>query len=216
MPLAMPCFFLNAIAPDLARRQWLLLRRQLFDRQGLLRRRAFWPVDTGNYRLSRASAYTTTALAAAELGDLSVYAACMQALEDECPSVLKCGVIHRPNASVWAHGVEIMARADMRDGFQKVISDPHAAAGPRLEGLKYPDVLVAGAHAEAGTLRAVLYPGMKDRVHEVSLSNLQPHMHYRVTAGIVSGLQADAQGNARLNVVLAGRTALHVELVGRG
>ncbi len=211
MPLAMPCFFLNAIAPDLARRQWLLLRRRLFERSGALRRRAFWPIDTGNYGFSRASAYAATALAAAELGDERVYDACMGALEHECPSVLRNGVIHRRTSSVWAHGVELMARAGARDAFKGIIAAPLRACGPRLEGLAYPDLLVASAHAEGSRLQAVLYAGIKDGVQPVGLAGLTPGMVYRVTGALAAQVTADAHGNAQLHVMLSGRTELTVE-----
>ena len=213
MPLAMPCFFLNAIAPDLARRQWLLLRRQLFDRTGTFRRRAFWPVDTGNYARSRASAYAATALAAAELGDERVYDECMRALEDECPSVLKDGVVHRRKSSVWAHGVELMARAGARDGFKGVITAPRREGGPRLEGLMYPAVLVAAAHADAGHLHAVLYAGTHDGEHAVGLAGLEPGAAYRVTGALDGQVTADPRGNAQLKVMLLGRTEITVEAV---
>ncbi|RZL01708.1 MAG: hypothetical protein EOP36_10415 [Rubrivivax sp.] len=215
MPLAMPCFFLNALAPDLARRQWLLLRRRLFDHGGRFRRRAFWPIDTGNYGFSRASAYTATALAAAELGDEAVAAHCLDALEDECPSVLKDGVIHRAQASVWAHGVELMALAGGRDGFRRLIAAPLArpgGEGPRLEGLRYPDVLVASAHADApaGSLQAVLYPGLGDGVHRLTVSGLQAHALYRVEGASVAEVRADGHGSLGLEVPLHGRTCLSV------
>lgn len=217
MPQAMPCYFLNALAPDLARRQWLLLRRGLFDGQGRFRRRAFWPIDTGNYGFSRASAYTATALAATELGDEAVAAHCLHALEDECPSLLKEGVIHRPRASVWSHGVELMARAGGRDGFSRLIKAPWPATGavhggPRLEGLSYPEVLVASAHADAstGTLRAVLYGGLGDGVQRVTVSGLQAHERYRAPGSVIEQVRADGQGRLHLDVMLQGRTCLSV------
>ncbi|MFB9240579.1 hypothetical protein IV454_25440 [Massilia antarctica] len=210
MPLAMPCFFLNAVAPDLARRQWLLLRRQLFDRIGAFRRRAFWPIDTGNYGFSRASAYSATALAAAELGDSAVYRACIEALETECPSVLKDGVIHRRKASVWAHGVELMARAGARDGFRQLIEAPPPVAGPQLDGLAYPDVLVASAHADGDGLRAVLYA---DGVHVIGLTGLRAHAPYLANDIAIT---ADAGGAAHFKLPLAGRTSLHVRPQGGG
>ena len=49
MPQAMTCFFLNATLPDIAARQWLMLRHRMLNRQSprhTLRRQAFWPVDT--------------------------------------------------------------------------------------------------------------------------------------------------------------------------
>lgn len=213
MPLAMPCFFLNPIAPDLARRQWLLLRRRLFDRAGTFRRRAFWPVDTGNYGFSRASAYAATALAAAELGDEQVYAECMRGLDDECPAVLKDGVIHRSRASVWAHGVELMARAGARDAFCGLITAPPAHGGVRLEGLDYPDVLVASAHADHDALHAVLYAGRDEGPQIVGLAGLVPHSAYRVTGALEAMVTADAGGMAQLTVMLAGRTAISVRSV---
>ncbi|NHZ65789.1 linalool dehydratase/isomerase domain-containing protein [Massilia genomosp. 1] len=208
MPLAMPCFFLNVVAPDLARRQWLLLRRQLFGPDGALRRRAFWPIDTGNYGFSRASAYSATALAAAELGDSAVYDACMAALEAQCPSVLKDGVIHRLRASVWAHGVELMARAGTRDGFRRVIGDPPLVAGPQLDALAYPDILVASAHADGDGLRAVLYA---DGVHVIGLVGLRAHGQYLANGVSVT---ADASGKASASIAFAGRTNLHVQVQG--
>lgn len=211
MPLAMPCYFLNAIAPDLAQRQWLLLRRGLFDRSGNFRRSAFWPIDTGNYGFSRASAYTATALAAAELGDSAVRAACLQALEEECPGVLRGGVIHRPKASVWSHGVELMALASERNGFGKLLAKTRDASGPRLEALSYPEVLVASAHAEAGRLQAVLYAGVKEGAYVLGLAGLQPGLEYRVTGAMVTSLTADADGTAKLPIELAGRTCLAIE-----
>jgi hypothetical protein len=216
MPLAMPCYFLNALAPDLARRQWLLLRRQLFDRHERFRRRAFWPIDTGNYGLSRASAYAATALAANELGDERVYVACMEALEHECPSVCEGGVIHRDKASVWAHGVELMARAGGRGCFRGVIKHPLVAQGPRLDDLRYPDVLVAAAHADAqaGSLHAVLYGGCGDGTQPVAVSGLRPHASYTVTGAHLHQVRADEWGKVHLLVPLAGRTCVTLEPMG--
>jgi hypothetical protein len=211
MPLAMPCFFLSSIAPDLARRQWLLLRRQFFNRTGAFRRRAFWPVDTGNYAFSRASAYVATALAAAELGDEQVYKECMRGLDDECPSVLKNGVVHRPKSSVWAHGVELMARAGARNGFKSIITTPRRVGGARLEGLAYPDVLVASAHADGDRLHAVLYPGAHEGEHPVGLAGLRPGVTYRVAGALATNVTADLRGDAQLQVMLVGRTEITVE-----
>lgn len=208
MPLALPCFFLNAIAPDLAVRQWLLLRRKLFDRQLRFRPQAFWPIDTGNYGFSRASAYAATALAAAELGDETVYKHCMDALEQECPSVLKEGVIHRQRASVWAHGVEIMARAVNRNGFRNLLLKPKKKTGFYLENLKYPDVMISSAHFEKDRLVAVLYPGVKDGVYDVSVGGLQPNRCYHIEGAVLNDIIASQEGKAVFKIMLKGRTCL--------
>ncbi|OOG40025.1 hypothetical protein B0B52_15105 [Polaromonas sp. A23] len=216
MPLAMPCYFLNALAPDLARRQWLLLRRQLFDSHGRLRRNAFWPIDTGNYGFSRGSAYAAAALAAAELGDACVYQNCMDALEHSCPTILEHGVAHRSKASVWAHGVELMALSGGRNSFRDLISNPLPSKGPRLENLSYPDVLVAAAHSDdaSGSLQAVLYGGAGDGVQSLGVSGLRPLAAYRVTGASLTQVLADDMGQVRLQVPLAGRTCLTLEPAG--
>jgi Linalool dehydratase/isomerase len=210
MPLAMPCFFLNAIAPDLALMQWLLLRRQLFDKHCQFRHQAFWRIDTGNYGFSRASAYAATALAAAELGDDEVYNNCISALEEDCPSQLKDGVIHRRYASVWSHGVEMMARATTQNSFRDLLLHPRNNSGLRLENINYPDVLVASAHADNVILKTVLYPGNNEGVYEVTLAGLKPNKHYRISGAKQSDIYADNHGNARLTVQLTGRTCLNV------
>jgi hypothetical protein len=211
MPQALPCFFLNALAPDVARRQWLLLRRQLLDAQGRLRPRAFWPIDTGNYGFSRASAYAATALAAAELGDDTVYTQCLAALDAECPSTLHAGVAHRALASVWSHGVELMALAGGRDAFRDLIRSPSSTQqpqGPWLDSAPYPDVLVAAAHCDAaGGLHLVLHGTGPQRL---TLGGLQPGILYRVHGACVTHVVAGRQGRAMLRVALSGRTCVHV------
>src|SRR5205085_8001631 len=85
MPQALPCFFLNALLPEIARRQWALLRSRLLA-GGRLVRRNFWPIDIGNYSFSRASAYAATMLSAVEMGDGDVARLCRAALDSECPA----------------------------------------------------------------------------------------------------------------------------------
>lgn len=210
MPLAMPCFFLNAIAPDIALRQWWLLRRRLFTADGRFNRRAFWPVDTGNYRFSRASAYTAVMLAAAELGDHEIYEACLAALDDECPSTDDRGVIHRNRASVWSHGVELMARAGSKNGFRDLLARPPNHDGPRLEEVPYPDVLVASAHVESHELRAVLYGQKEDIVSEIAVAGLQSHTNYALHGAASGHILADENGIARFTIRLKGRTLVRL------
>lgn len=206
MPLAMPCFFLNTIAPDLAVRQWLLLRKKLFDKSFNFRPQEFWPIDTGNYGFSRASAYTATALAAAELGDEAVYKHCMTALEQECPSVIKDGVIHRQHASVWAHGVEIMARAVTNNGFRDMLLKPKNSPQFYLTDVKYPEVLVASAFIEENQLKAVLYPGSEDGIHDIAVGGLRPKGRYRIQGALSTSVVANHDGKAVFGIMLQGRT----------
>ena len=77
---ALQCFFLNAIFPDLAQRQWPRVRHAL---TGPRQRRALWPIDVGNYGLARASSYAMTAAAAAEMGDTEIAKRLLDLLEAE-------------------------------------------------------------------------------------------------------------------------------------
>jgi hypothetical protein len=154
----MPCFFLNATFPDLAQRHWLLLRRTLLQGSGLgLDRRRFWRIDTGNYRASRASAYAGTALAAMELGDREMAQACLAALDEECSARHDGSGYYRPDASVWAHAVELFARCGATGAFRRLIETPRQGQRMRLDRATYPDVLVASAAEHDGVLRAVLF-----------------------------------------------------------
>ncbi len=210
MPQALPCFFLNLVAPDIARRQWALLRRELLDERGHLRRQAFWRVDTGNYGRSRASAYATTALAAAELGDDDVRDQCLAAFGEECPLRTLDGVSHHEQASVWAHGVALMARSTKAGGFRGLMLTPTPIHGPYLTGASYPDVLVASAHVDAmtGQLNAVLYPGAGPGVQALEVHGLQPFELCRLNGAVAQAGWADRLGRLRVHVVLQGRTCL--------
>src|SRR5262249_5951109 len=158
--------------------QWLLLQRRLVvghTRERALDRAQFWRIDTGNYRRSRASAYAGTALAAVELGDTEVARLCLAALEGECPATVAENVRHRPNASVWAHAVELFARSGRASGFRDLIQHPRtAAAQPMLSHVPYPDVLVARAVHADGMLAATLYPGNGGGQFRLRLSGLTP------------------------------------------
>jgi hypothetical protein len=213
MPQALPCIFLNALHPELAMRQWLLLRRTIM-RDGQLQRKAFWRVDTGNYRFSRASAYASTALAASEMGDGEVYQACMDALEDECPTHTDAHYAYRPHASVWAHGYEFFARCNHKNTFKNMIE--HAATPrdtiptPRIIIHDYPEVLIASAHHDAEQLHAVLYPAhTKDSHSIIHVDGLRAHQHYAYAAPDAQGtLIADVHGKAQLALSMSGRTPL--------
>jgi hypothetical protein len=222
-PQALPCFFLHALMPDIAMRQWLLLRRKLYrnvEAEDQLNRAFFWRIDTGNYGLSRAAAYACTALAAAELGDQRVATLCLQALDDKCPALEtsggtgRTGGWYRPDASVWAHAVELMARVNGRNAFRSLITQPRPARGITntiaIAQARYPDVLCAAANSTGGELHAVFYPGHEAGPQAITLAGLAPYAHYRCTGAQVSGVTADAAGHATVNVMLAGRTVLQV------
>lgn len=214
MPQAMPCFFLNATMPDIALRQWLLLRRSLLERgrRGTaLRRGQFWRVDTGNYRFARAAAFAGTALAAAEMGDREISELCLFALEEECPGSEEQEIFYREQASVWAHAVEFFARSGGKDAFRNLITAPRrSATGPAISGIRYSEVLVARAVNSQDTLAAVLYPGTLPGRQVIRLSGLIPGCAYRCEGTHEQRVTADRQGEAAVHVDLGGRTEMRI------
>lgn len=210
MPQALPCFFLNATLPDVALRHWLLLRRDIV-KAGRLQREKFWRIDTGNYGRSRAAAYSATALAAAELGDDEVKHLCLAALDEECPIHDADGHFYRPQASVWAHAVEFLARCTLPGSFRCLINAPtNPSLEPHISRASYPGVLAASAHAASGSLSARLYPGSSVTMQSISLAGLRPGQRYYCTGAAVADITADAAGQATLPLQLAGMTDIFV------
>lgn len=206
---AFPCLFLNAILPDIARRQWLVLRH---DRKGRDWRRAYWPVDVGNYRFSRASGYAATAAAAVELGDTEVVQRLLQHLDEDCPLQVSEGVAHRSNASLWSHAVELMARCGRADALRSLVTAPRQprTSGPVIRAAAYPELLVAKAVNEGGSLRAVLYPGRRPGRKTLTVGGLAPNQAHVVTTGDAVRIEADRAGEARLDLRVDGRTELRI------
>jgi hypothetical protein len=210
---AFPCFFLNATLPDIARRQWLLVWEALTPDRA---RRALWPIDIGNYRLSRALSYAAAAAAAMEMGDAEIGESLLEALDRVCPLEVAGGVAHRGNASLWAHALEMIARFGQANALQSLVAaPPHASCegahrGPFIKAADYPDVLVAKARQRGGVLSAVLYPGKDAGFHVVTIGGLVRDQTYVVAIGADYRFVADANGEARLSLPIFGRTELRI------
>ena len=206
---AFPCLFLNALYPDLAAEHWERVRQRLAGRDW---RRAFWPVDVGNYGFSRASSYAASAAAAMEIGDGETAMALLAKLEDECPSRTVGGVTHRERASLWAHDLELAARLGRKNGLQAMVTGPAPAehAGPSLIDAPYPDVLIARAKSDGSSLELVLHPGGDAAGAAIVLAGLRPNGAYRTGLGDAPVFCANEAGRAQLNVPLRGRTVLSV------
>lgn len=205
---AFPCLFLNATDPDLAAAHWERLRRRLAARDW---RRAFWPVDVGNYGFSRASSYSASAAAAVEMGDGETAAALLGSLEDECPRRTIDGVTHRERASLWAHALELMARLGRKNGLRTMVAraTTELTAGPCLIDAPYPDVLIARATSDDSSLDLVLHPGSTATSASITIAGLRPNHHYRAAPGDAP-FPANEAGRAQLTVPLHGRTVLSV------
>ena len=100
-----------------------------------------------------------TAAVACELGDAEARDALLAELDATYPALEEDGISHRPDASIWAHAMEVIARCGRANALHDLIVTGTAARGARLEGCSYPNVLVAKAVSRGGGLDAVLYPG---------------------------------------------------------
>ena len=206
---ALQCFFLNAIFPDLAARQWSRVRHAL---TGPRQRRALWPIDYGNYGFARAASYAMTAAAAAEMGDTEIAKQLLDLLDAEHPAQLSGGVAHRDRASLWSHTVELIARLAQAGTLRRLVARPRdrAATHPRIASAAYPDVLVAEARADRGALRAVLHAGTDPGAKTLEIAGLVPTCGYLAEAGSAQRFTSDACGKATLRIPVHGRTALRI------
>jgi hypothetical protein len=210
MAQALPCFFLNASLPDIAQRQWLRLRQDITDGTRL-KHTNFWRIDTGNYRFSRAAAYSATALAAQELGDSHVAALCFEALEQECPPAKNAVRFYRPAASVWAHATEFLARSTRKNSLRGLIATKKATGvSPYISQAAYPNILVAGAHSDGENLEAVLFPGGNAGQQTITVSGLNPDKAYLCRGGKEEKILANKDGDAMIQLTLNGRIELEL------
>jgi len=207
---ALPCLFLNSLFPDLASAQWDHVRSDLAKQDW---GRAFWPIDVGNYGLSRASSYAASAAAAVEMGDSETAQALLDRLEAECPAKTIDGVTHRERASLWAHALEMVACLGCEGGLRRIVNDPTppANSGPHLADVAYGDVLIARANRpDRSTLKLILHPAADRCRTIIEVSGLRPERHYRTGLNDTAFVKSDSNGDASIPVTLSGRTALHI------
>jgi len=207
---AFPCLFLNALSPEMARQQWLLVRQRL-DHSSW--KRLFWPVDVGNYGFSRASSYAATAAAAVEMGDEEVASECLRRLDEECPSHELGGTIHRENASLWAHALELIARCNRPDGLRELTTRKTEQTGPHLAAAPYPDAIVMHAVRRDRGLDLILDPGRANASPLLEFGGLVPERHYRTGLAETSFVRSDHQGRALLRIDLNDRTRITLDPV---
>jgi len=206
---AFPCFFLNAVLPDIARRQWETLK---LDMKGKSWRHALWPADVGNYRFSRASSYAATALAAREMGDDETADLLLDYLERDCPTVIDGGVAHHSKASLWANANAFMARIGRANGLRALVTtvQEETASNPYLASVDYSDVLVAKAKTENGVLSLVVYPAGDAGSKQLTIAGLKPKAAYRFTSDEEVNFEAAADGAHTLTVAVNERTEITI------
>lgn len=219
-------FFANVFSPQLARRLWAVGRKELgfcvAENANGEPRLTIPPealsfmdtIDPGNYRKGKMFAYAAVAICGREFGDDDLAEAAIRSMDEDCGRRMEDGVLSYDEASclanVWAVEGRIMGNGDFRRSF--VEGPPESAfTGPLLDEASYPEVLVAKATSSGDDLDLVLYPGRGDGPQTLGLARLRAGQRYRVEGSATSAdITADGAGNAKLDVDLAGRTALRI------
>jgi len=207
--------FANCFAPERARRLWAIARKEIAP--------AIVPgadgapritlpgrgLDAGNYTLNHTAAFGSIMMSAREFGDDDIAAAAQRSLEQDCKPSLDGGVrryMAGSNlANIAAATGRLMRAGDFRRSFVEGPSDA-TLNGPRLTGVRYPDVLVARAYSNGDDLELVLHPGTGDGDRTIVVERLKAGMRYAVRGARVTDVVADDHGRASCAVALNGRT----------
>jgi len=209
---AFPCFFLNAILPDIAKRQWRALQIEMAGKDW---RKKLWPIDVGNYGFSRASSYAATALAARELGDNETADLLLDHMDDACPIIEKNGIAHNSRGSLWANANAFMARTSHKNALQNLVtkSTNDRDKSPYLADVDPQSVLVAKARYEDGALSIIAYPSQFPGVKALKIAGLVPQAKYHVNSNPNARFTAGMDGTQIINFPLNGRTEIIIRKI---
>lgn len=207
--------YLHGVLPDIARRCWEIARMDFIrcDDAGVAITTRGWDnMDTGSYKPSMITTYTQVGAAAAEMGDREVAERLKERVRHEFRFVTEDGVTRVENISSQAHAVlldHFIHRPGARHDLHRRGVPAAQQAGPLLDEVPYPDVMVAKAVNDGAALHLVLRPGCPQALGStvtLSFSQLRPDGRYRVETG--EELRADGAGRASLRLTLGERNAI--------
>jgi hypothetical protein len=203
---------IHPVMPDIARRQWEILKREmltLHDDGRLDVKMSGWDrIDTGNYRSSGVSALLWVQAAATELGDADIAAAAGARIADQGQAVTEGGVRRLANGSTQANLAWVMSNCGRANAHYDRVNYgiPDAwARGPILDVADYPHVLVARAVTDGEALDLVLRPGDRGGRRRLGFTRLRPGVTYAVSGGVEDQIVAAADGTASAHIDLEGR-----------
>jgi len=211
--------FENAFITGRARQQWAIARREIEpfivdEADGPRMAMPGEGIDAGNYRTGHSGTYGKYLIAGREFGDERVAQAAQAGLDRDCMPTLEDGVFRYRKASNNNNASVIMG-ALMRTGdFARTFTQgasKQALAGPMIETMDYPSILVARAWSDGSRLEAVFYPGDGPGIRNIPLSQLEPGRPYRVAGATEERIIADANGKASCAVMLDGRTQVSLQ-----
>lgn len=203
---------LHAFDPALAQRCWAIARNEIVDTTGpepTIALHGRDAIDPGSYRKSRLGAFGQVMWAAAEMGDTELYAALCASLDRQQPPTVTDGRRWYDEFSTLLNGMLAIARFSPPGGHRALIAEGPGEAvlnGPVLDGVNYPQVLVASARTDGTDLRLVLHPGEGPGRIDLGVERLAPAGRYRVHGALDDVLAADDRGHLTIPVDLEGRT----------
>lgn len=219
VPEAGYAFFENCFAPARARKLWAVGRRDVEpliedSPNGARLRFPGEGLDAGNYRTGHVGSYATHLVSAREFGDARLAEAAFNGMEADGMPSREGGVLRYLKASNIANATAILGQLMDTGDFRRAFTEgpsPQTLAGPMIETMDYPAVLVARAYSGDGlSLEAVFYPGAAPGRHSIPVSQLRPGRRYRIEVAEDAELVADANGRGSFHVLLAGRTEVRL------
>lgn len=212
-------FFANCFDSDRAQRLWAIARKELepligSDENGEpIFRFPGRGLDAGNYKPGFTATFASLLVGAREFGDPLIAAAALNGLESQCGAARDGGVCRYTFGSNIANATAVLGKLMGTGDFKRSFVEgptPRTLAGPVLDDVTYPDVLVARAFSHGDDLELVLYRGRQGvDSARLRVSQLEPGRRYRLD-GERDELTANARGSAELTVPLTGRTELRL------
>jgi hypothetical protein len=210
-------YWCNSFMPDIAQRLWWTMRRtdlRMHDGQLDLVLPLSATVDAGNYAFNDGLfARGVIQYAAREMGDEEVYQALQQQLDERAAVEVSDGRRRYPKLSVYGNVQHVLARFGRKNAMHEMINQDLPEAwrkGPILEGVPYPEVLVAKAVSDGRALDLVLLPGATHGRFTLKLSRLTPLHHYRLEGAVGQEISVGEDGSASIEVDLFERKVLRI------
>lgn len=206
---------LHAFDPDLAQRCWAIVRREFIDTttvpEPTIVLRGWDAIDTGNYHKTHLGAFGPVMWAAAEMGDTELYDVLAASLDRQLAPNESGGTRWYGGLSTNMNAMVALARFNPAGGYRALIADgpgPEVLSGPVLDGVNYPEVLVASTRTDGTDLRLVLRPGDGARRVQIGIQRCAPRGRYRLDGAVEAEATADDNGALTVSVDLADRTEL--------
>ncbi len=171
-------------------------------------------VDPGNYRPNNSYFWAALMLSAREMGDEATYQAAAERMAANGHEVESGVLTYR--GSAYANLTAHAGRFGSEGTWHRFAwGDPARQVGPYLDGVSYPDVLVARAVSDGRALDLVLKPGGRGSRQPAGLRGLVPNRRYRfnATGSPALELTADERGQVAIEIEVDGRTEVRLEPV---